>query len=129
MFAFRSLRHEQRTWIPHLARQHGTRFVLVYIPERSEFERESPLPYARSVHAMITDIAGRAEIPLIDLSGPLRIQARAGRAMTYPIDAHWTPAAHEVVAETLLGSPIFESGTAAGAADQHGAGNAAAASR
>lgn len=109
-----------------LARQHGARFFLAYIPQRSEFERESPLPYARSIHAMIDDITRREDIPLVDLVAPLSAEARAGRTMTYPIDAHWTPEAHQVVAEAMLASAIFQSGTAAEASDHNGGDSAAA---
>lgn len=92
------------------ARAHGARFFLVYIPQRSEFELESPYPYVRAVRAMIEDITRRAGIPVVDLSAPFREQAKAGRELVYPIDAHWTPAGHQLAADVLLSSPIFAPG-------------------
>lgn len=91
-----------------LTRAHGAGFFLVYIPQRSEFELESPYPYVRAIRAMIDDITRRAGIPLVDLSAPFREQATAGRELVFPIDAHWTPAAHRLAAEVLLSSPIFQ---------------------
>lgn len=91
-----------------LARQHGAQFFLVYVPQRSEFELAAPYPYVRAVHAMVDDIAGREQIPLIDLSPSFRDQAAAGRQLVYPIDAHWNAAGHQLAAETLLSSALFQ---------------------
>jgi lysophospholipase L1-like esterase len=91
-----------------LARQHGARFFLVYIPQRSEFELDAPFPYVRSIHAMVNDIAHSEGIPLLDLSPPFHQHAKAGERLIYAIDAHWTPAGHRVAAAALLESPIFQ---------------------
>jgi lysophospholipase L1-like esterase len=91
-----------------LAAGHGAQLVLVYLPHRSEIDGAvSPYPYIRAVHAMIGDVAAREQIPLVDLSGPFREQARQGRALTFPQDDHWNPSGHELAAETLLASPLF----------------------
>lgn len=94
--------------IHRYATAHGARFVLVYIPQRSELDGEAPYPYVRAVHAMIDDIAGDAGFPVVDLVPPFRAHTRAGRQLVYPVDAHWTPAGHEVAAEYLLESGILE---------------------
>jgi lysophospholipase L1-like esterase len=91
-----------------LARQHGARFFLVYIPQRSEFELDTPFPYVRSIHAMVEDIAHSEGIPLLDLSVPFHQHARSGEQLIYAIDAHWNPAGHRVAASALLESPIFQ---------------------
>ena len=88
-----------------LTRQHGAQFFLVYIPDRSEFEAASPYPYVHAVHAMVDDVARQERIPLVDLSPAFRRQAKAG--LIFPVDAHWTPAGHQVAADVLLSSPIF----------------------
>jgi lysophospholipase L1-like esterase len=100
----RLLREMQR-----LARQHGAQFMLVYIPQRSEFEIDVPFPYVRSIHAMVDDIAQNEGIPLLDLAGPFRRHAKSGEQLIYSIDAHWTPTAHRVAAAALLQSPILQS--------------------
>jgi lysophospholipase L1-like esterase len=91
-----------------LARQHGARFFIIYIPQRSEFELEAAFPYVHSIHAMVDDIARTEGIPLVDLSPSFRQHARAGERLIYAIDAHWTPTGHRVAAAALLGSPIFQ---------------------
>ncbi len=96
-----------------LVRAHGARFFLVYIPQRSEWKLESPHPYVRAVRAMVDDITRRAAIPVIDLSAPFRAQTTAGGELVYPIDAHWTPAGHQLAADVLLSSPIFRPDSAA----------------
>src|SRR4030095_6911659 len=108
-----------------LVRQHGARFYLAYIPQRSEFESDAAFPYVQSVRAMVEDITGREGIPLIDLARPFQTRAQAGQRLTFPIDAHWTPAGHALAAEVLLASPIFNSsdGTVAGS-DNGGPGTA-----
>jgi len=35
-------------------------------------------------------------------------QTQSGRQLVYAIDAHWTPAGHQVAAEYLLGSVLFQ---------------------
>lgn len=99
-----------------LAREHGARFFLVYIPHRSEIELDAPFPYVRSIHAMVDDIARREGMPLLDLSPPFHQHAKAGEQVIYAIDAHWTPAGHRVAAAALLASPIFQPLRDAGAA-------------
>jgi hypothetical protein len=106
-------------------RAHGARFFLVYVPQRSEFESDTPLPYVRTVRAMIDDITGRAGIPMIDLAPAFRQQAQAGRELVFPIDAHWGPAGHALAADVLLSSPIFASRDGAAGRDDQGS-NAAA---
>ena len=91
-----------------VTRAHGARFFLVYIPQRSEIQLESPYPYVRTVRAMIDDITRREGIPLVDLSPPFREQTKSGRELVYPVDAHWNPAGHRLAAEVLLSSPIFQ---------------------
>ena len=91
-----------------LAREHGARFLLVYIPQRSEIELDAPFPYVRSIHAMVDDIARREGMPLLDLSPPFHQHAKAGEQLIYPIDSHWNPAGHRVAAAALLASPIFQ---------------------
>ena len=91
-----------------LAREHGARFFLVYIPQRSEIELDAPFPYVRSIHAMVDDIARREGMPLLDLSPPFHQHAKAGEQLIYPIDSHWNPAGHRVAAAALLASPIFQ---------------------
>jgi SGNH hydrolase-like domain, acetyltransferase AlgX len=66
------------------------------------------ISYVRAVHSMIDDIARRAGITLIDLAPAFREQTRSGRQLVYPIDAHWTPAGHQVAAEYLLRSVLFQ---------------------
>ena len=91
-----------------LVREHGARFVIVYVPQRSEFQLDTPFPFVQAVHAMVDDIATREQIPLIDLSPSFRQQTKAGRELVYPIDAHWTAAGHRLAADTLLASPVFQ---------------------
>lgn len=91
-----------------LTRQHGARFLLVYIPQRSEVELDAPFPYVRSIHAMVDDIARNEGIALLDLAAPFHQHAKAGEQLIYPIDAHWTPAGHRVAAAALLASPMFQ---------------------
>jgi hypothetical protein len=100
-----------------LTRAHGTRFFLVYIPQRSEFDLDAPFPYVRSVHAMVEDIARREGIPLLDLAAPFRERAKAGERLVYAIDAHWTPAGHRLAADVLLASPVFQPLGSSGAHD------------
>ena len=101
-----------------VVRQHGARFFLVYIPQRSEVEFDTPFPYVRSIHAMVDDIARREDISLLDLAPPFHQHAKAGEQLIYPIDAHWTPAGHRVAAAALLASQIFQSLRNAGASAQ-----------
>ena len=108
-----------------LVREHGARFFVVYVPQRSEFESDTPLPYVRTVHAMIDDITRRAGIPMIDLAPAFRQQAGAGRELVFLIDAHWNPAGHALAAEVLLSSPIFASHDGAAERGDHGSGAAA----
>jgi len=101
-----------------LAREHGARFYLAYIPQRSEIELDAPFPYVRTVHAMVEDIARRDGMPLIDLSPAFRQRTQAGERLIYAVDAHWTPAGHRLAADVLLASPIFapfRGGSASGA--------------
>lgn len=107
-----------------LVRAHGGRFLVVYIPQRSEFEGDTPLPYVGSVHAMIDDIARQAGIPMIDLAPAFRQEAKNGRQLVFPIDAHWTPQGHALAADVLLASPIFASRDGV-AGDDRGSGAAA----
>jgi lysophospholipase L1-like esterase len=100
-----------------VAREHGARFFLVYIPERSEIELDVPFPYVRSIHAMVDDIARSEGIPLLDLSPPFHQHAKAGERLIYAIDEHWTPAGHRVAAAVLLASPIFQPLRDAGAGE------------
>jgi lysophospholipase L1-like esterase len=90
-----------------LVRAHGARLVLVYVPQRSEFEGDAPHSYVRTVHAMIDDVARRSGIAMIDLTPAFRQQAQGGRALVFPIDAHWNAAGHALAADVLLASPIF----------------------
>ena len=90
-----------------VAEQHGARFFVVYIPQRSEIELATPFPYVAAVHAMIDDVCRHAGIAMIDLSAPFHQQAQAGRVLVYPIDAHWTPDGHQLAADVLLSSPLF----------------------
>lgn len=91
-----------------LVREHGAQFVIVYVPQRSEFQLDAPYPFVQAVHAMVDDVAAREHIPLIDLSPSFRQQAMTGSELVYPIDAHWTPAGHRLAADTLLASPVFQ---------------------
>jgi hypothetical protein len=91
-----------------LAHEHGAQFVLVYIPQRSEFELDAPHPYVRAVRAMVDDITRREGIAMVDLTAPFREQTQAGAALVFPIDAHWTPAGHQVAADVLLASPVLQ---------------------
>jgi lysophospholipase L1-like esterase len=100
-----------------LARQHGARFFLVYIPHGSEIELDIPFPYVRSIHAMVDDIARSEGIPLLDLSPSLHQRAKARERLIYAIDGHWTPAGHRVAAAALLASPIFQPLRDAGASE------------
>ncbi|MBX3023595.1 SGNH/GDSL hydrolase family protein [bacterium] len=90
-----------------LTREHGARFWLVYVPQRSELELEAPFPYVRAVHAMVDDIARREGIAMLDLSQPFRERTAAGERLIYAVDAHWTSAGHRLAADVLLASPIF----------------------
>ena len=100
-----------------VAREHGARFFLVYIPQRSEVDLDSPFPYVRSVHAMVDDITRREGIPVVDLAAPFREQAKAGRTLVFPVDAHWTSAGHRLAADVLLSSPIFQASPGAGGSE------------
>ena len=91
-----------------LTLQHGARFFLVYIPQRSEFERDEGFPYVRSIHAMVDAIAREAQIPLIDLTAPFRARTSAGESLVFRVDAHWTPAGHRLAADVLLASPVAQ---------------------
>jgi lysophospholipase L1-like esterase len=105
-----------------LSRQHGARFLLVYIPHGGEIEIDTPFPYVRSIHEMVNDIARRDGIPLLDLSLPFHQHAKAGERLSYAIDGHWSPAGHRVAAAALLASPIFQPLRDAGASARHDTG-------
>ena len=94
--------------IQRLTSQHGARFFLVYIPQRSEIELDAPFPYVRSIHEMVDDIARSESIQLLDLSPAFHQHAKAGERLIYPIDSHWTPAGHRLTANALLASAIFQ---------------------
>jgi hypothetical protein len=99
----RLLREMQR-----LARDHGSEFVIVYLPHISEIGGLAPRhPYVEAVHAMTRDVAAANGIPLIDLTEAFHAQAQRGRVVVFPHDEHWTPEGHRVAAEVLLRSPLF----------------------
>jgi lysophospholipase L1-like esterase len=99
----RLLREMQR-----LARDHGSEFVIVYLPHHSEIaDPGSAHPYVEAVHAMIRDVAARNGIPLVDLTQPFHERARSGHVVLYPHDEHWSPEGHRLAAEVLLHSPLF----------------------
>ena len=91
-----------------LARDHGSEFVIVYLPHHGEIAGlTSSYPYIEAVHAMIRDVAATDGIPLVDLTEPFRQQAQRGRVVVYPHDEHWTPEGHRLAADVLLRSPLF----------------------
>lgn len=91
-----------------LSRARGARFVLVYLPQRSELSRlPSRHPYVRAVHALVIEAARRYDIPLVDLAPPFHVAAREGAELLFPHDEHWTPLGHDLAAEVLLGSDLF----------------------
>ena len=92
-----------------LALAHRARFVIVYVPQRSEFENArptSPFPYIRAVHALVRDVAAREGILLVDLSGPFHEQAQGGQALIFAQDAHWNVTGHQLAADVLRASPL-----------------------
>jgi len=42
------------------------------------------------------------EIPYLDLTAPLRKEARNGVPLNFPIDGHWNPAGHGVAAKIMM---------------------------
>jgi hypothetical protein len=91
-----------------LARRHGARFHLIYCPPAEEFlQGKTPSAYDRAVRAGITDFARRAGIPLLDLAPRFRAETRAGHALKFPRDGHWSAEGHRVAAEEILASGMF----------------------
>jgi lysophospholipase L1-like esterase len=90
-------------------REDGIPLMLVIVPRRSEIATGTPV--RRLIGKLSVWQARRAaqrvarsyDVPIIDLRGVLiAAEQRAGCYLTG--DVHWTPAAHEAVAEAILGA-------------------------
>ena len=49
---------------------------------------------------MLSEIAAKSGVPYLDLM-PILARASVGEQLYFPIDSHWTPAGHQVVAEAI----------------------------
>jgi hypothetical protein len=63
------------------------------------FEGEADLLHEDTLGQRLGAFGAGAGIPVVDLLPALR--ARRDEALYYPIDGHWTPLGHEIVAEVL----------------------------
>lgn len=91
-----------------LAQDKHARFTVVWIPHRTELEREiSVVPYVRAARAIVEDACRRAGIPFIDLAPAFRQRALSGEALIFAHDEHWNAAGHRLAAEQLLASSVF----------------------
>jgi len=92
-----------------LARQHGARFFVVYVPSPADVtDRAAHSASIRAIPAMLEDVCRREHIPLINLAPAFNVRAQQGTPLLYPIDQRWTPAGHRLAAEVLMASSIFE---------------------
>lgn len=90
------------------ARDAGSRFVLISIPNGSELTAlTSPYPVVRATRALLEEASRRHGIPWIDLTPAFHAATQAGAALVYPRDAHWTPAGHRLAAESLLAAGLL----------------------
>jgi lysophospholipase L1-like esterase len=92
-----------------ISEQHGAQFGVVYVPSQSEMSSQpADDPYVRAVHQMLTDICERAHIPLVDLVPRFYDETRRGAQLTFAHDGHWNPTGHQLAAEIILDSPLFD---------------------
>ncbi len=92
-----------------LSVQHGAQFFVVYVPTPSEMSSQPASdPYVRAVREMIADVCRRANIPLIDLAPRFHEETMRGARLIFAHDGHWNSAGHQLAAEILLDSPLFD---------------------
>lgn len=92
-----------------LSERHGAQFFVVYVPSPSEMSGQpADDPYARAVHEMIADVCRRANIPLIDLVPRFHEETMRGARLIFAHDRHWNAAGHQLAAEIILDSPLFD---------------------
>jgi len=95
------------------AKDHGARFLVVYVPSRFEVEagawRLSCRLYGWDdaawdrghVAARLAELGTAGGWPLLDLTEPMKQASRWGREPYLTYDAHWTALGHRVAAEAV----------------------------
>ena len=91
-------------------RQQGIHLILCYVPDKFrvyrpfvEFTADSPCQQwaSWSLPADFAEFCRAAQIPFLDLTGPLQKSVRQGGMPYPPADSHWGPEGHKLVARTL----------------------------
>ena len=57
---------------------------------------------------MLADVCRRGNMPLIDLVPRFHEETMRGARLIFAHDGHWNSAGHQLAAEILLDSPLFD---------------------
>jgi acetyltransferase AlgX (SGNH hydrolase-like protein) len=106
-----------------LCAQHGVNLQVGFIPtkfrvygETCEFPAGSACKKWKpwKLEGLFREFCESEKIAFIDLTGPLKEAARAGKLLYAPADTHWNPAGHAFVAQVVAGKTSIPARSAGG---------------